>query len=204
MDDSDYDDENYKEEPSTEDEPALGKAELRRREFFRRARERSGYEHDWYIARRNQKKPLIFRTTGGSIKGLLGRFRIYDYEVKVSRIKDPLIVNKLDTFTICSAYDDNFLQKHIKVHRPTQDKKLEPEPGAGYNPPLTEGLVSGAIEGKKKLAMMMLDGRIIIGVPVNESLYSVLMKVPDIRGKELLCYKHGMAGCKLLEDIKGI
>ena len=191
-------------EVENDEERELTKAELRRREFFNRARERSGYEHDWYISRRAQKKPLVFRTTGGSIKGLLGRFRVYEFEVKVHRIKDPLEIKKLDTFTIYSARDHDFLWKHIKTHRPTQDKKLKPEPGAGYNPPLTEGLVEGAIAGKKKLATMLLDGSIIVGVAVNESLYSVLMKVPDLRGKEIMVYKHGMAGAKLMEDIGGV
>lgn len=189
---------------SQQAEEELSKADLRRREFFRRARERSGYEHDWYIERRNRKKPLAFRTTGGVIKGLLGKFRVYDFQVKVQRIKEPLEIKKLDTFTIYSAADERFLWQHIKTHRPTQDKKLEPKPGAGYNPPMTEGLVELAINQKKPLALMLLDGSIIIGIPTNESLYSVLMRVPDLRGKEILVYKHGLAGSKLLEDIKGL
>ena len=124
--------------------------------------------------------------------------------MKVHRIKEPLEIKKLDTFTICSASDHDFLWKHIKTHRPTKDRKLRPEPGAGYNPPLTEGLVEGAITDQKRLATMLLDGSIIVGVPINESLYSVLMKVPDLRGKEILVYKHGMVGAKLMEEIKGV
>ncbi|MCA9779662.1 MAG: hypothetical protein KC800_23200, partial [Candidatus Eremiobacteraeota bacterium] len=182
----------------------LSKADRRRRDFFRKARERSGYEHDWYIAKRASKKALAFRTKGGVIRGLMGKFRVYEFEVKAHRIKEPLEVKKLDTFTICMAQDERFLWEHIKTHRPTQDKKLEPQPGAGYNPPLTEGLVAKAIDGKKKLALMLLDGSIIVGIPTNESLYSVLMRVPEIRGREILVYKHGMAGAKLLEDIKGL
>jgi hypothetical protein len=134
----------------------------------------------------------------------MGRFKVYSFEVKVRRIKDPIEIKKLDTFSICSLRDERFLWEHIKTHRATQDKKLEPAVGAAYNPPLAEGLVEKAIEAKKKLALMLLDGSIIIGVPTNESLYSVLMKVPDLRGREILIYKHGMAGAKLFEDIKGL
>lgn len=195
---------NVEEPEAPPEEETLTKAERRKREFFNRARERSGYEHDWYINRRASKKPLAFRTTGGVIRGLLGRFRVYEFEVKVHRIREPLEIKKLDTFTICSAHDERFLWTHIKTHGPTQNKKLEPKPGAGYNPPLEDGLVGKAIEAKKKLALMLLDGSIIIGIPVNESLYSILMKVPDLTGKEILVYKHGLAGSKLLEDIKGL
>lgn len=189
---------------SGEDEENLTKAERRRRDFFRRARERSGYEHDWYIKMRGGKDPLVFRTTGGVIKGFMGRFKIYGFEVKVRRIKEPLEIKKLDTFTICSARDEKFLWEHIKTHRATQEKKLEPAAGAAYEVPLEEGLVARAIAGKKKLAVMLLDGSIIIGVPIDESMYSVLMKVPDLRGREILVYKHGVAGAKLFEDIKGL
>jgi hypothetical protein len=134
----------------------------------------------------------------------MGRFKVYGFEVKVRRIKDPIEIKKLDTFTICSLRDEKYLWSHIKTHRATQDKKLEPEAGAAYNPPLEEGVVAKAISEKKKLALMLLDGSIIIGIPTEESLYSILMKVPDLRGPEILVYKHGMAGAKLFEDIKGL
>lgn len=184
------------------EEEQLSKKEKRRRDFINRTRERAGYEHDWYIARRANKKPLLFDTTGGTIKGLLGRFRVYEFEVKVARNPDPLVVKKLDTFTISDARDSEFLTRHLKLHQPTRDKKLRPQPGAGYHPPLAEGAVKKAIDGQKALAVMLLNGRIIVGVPVEESMYSILLKVPDSRGREILVYKHGLAGGKLLEDIQ--
>ena len=189
------------EQDSTKPEEELTPAEKRKRDFFQGCRERAGYEHDWYIAKRASKKPLVFATTGGEIVGRLGHFRVYEFDVKVRRIKEPLIVQKLNTFTINLLQDQRFLGKHIKTHKPTQDKKLEPQEGAGYNPPMTEGLVESAIAEQKLLAIMLLNDSIIIGHPIQESLYSVLLKVPDSNGREVLIYKHGMAGAKLFEDI---
>lgn len=187
-----------------ESEEKLSRSERKRREYFRRAKERSGFEHDWYIEKRAGREPLTFRTTGGTIRGLLGQFRIYSFDVKVRRIKERLELKKLDTFSICLTRDEDFLWKHIKTHRPTQEKRLQPSAGAAYDPPMEKGLVERAIEQKKELALMLLDGSIVIGVPAQESLYSILMKVPDLRGREILIYKHGMTGCKLLEDIQSL
>lgn len=186
------------------DSEELTAKQRKRREFLRRSRERSGYEHDWFINNRTNKVPLVFETTGGDITGLLGHFRVYDIDVKVRRIKDPLTLPKLNTFTISALKDQRFLKQHIKSHRATKEKKLAPKAGAGYNPPLAEGLVEKARTEKKQLALMMLNGTIIIGIPVEESLYSILLKVPDARGAEILVFKHGLAGSKLFEEIQGI
>ena len=196
--------ENATETENGGDSEELTPAEKRRREFFRRSRERSGYEHEWYISKRTAKKPLLFETTGGDIAGLLGHFRVYEFDVKVRRVKEPLKLAKLNTFTISALKDQKYLKQFIKSHKATKDKKLEPKAGAGYNPPLAEGIVEKAMTEKKQLALMLLNGTIIIGVPVEESLYSILMKVPDTRGAEILVFKHGLAGSKLFEEIQGV
>ena len=195
-----------KDQENTEEAGAeeLTPGQARRREFLRRARERSGYETDWFISKRSGKKPLVFETTGGNITGLLGHFRVYEFDVKVRRIKEPLQIAKLNTFTISALKDQRFLKQHIKSHKATKDKKLEPKAGAGYNPPLAEGIVEKAKTENKPLAVMLLNGTIIVGIPVEESLYSILLRVPDARGAEILVFKHGLAGSKLLEDIQGI
>lgn len=188
----------------SDSEKELTPYQQRRREFLSKARERSGYEHDWFISNRSKKKPLVFETTGGDITGILGHFRVYEFDVKVRRVKEPLQIAKLSTFTISALKDQKYLKQFVKSHKATKEKKLEPKEGAGYNPPLGEGLVEKAMAENKQLALMLLNGTIIIGVPVEESVYSILMKIPDKRGAEILVFKHGLAGSKLFEDIKGV
>lgn len=174
----------------------------RRQEFFRKARERSGYERKWFLNRLHDETLLAFQTTKGLLFATMKSFGVFDFKVMKRNSEEPIDLPKLDTFLISEAKAWKFLEKNFKVHEPTRAKKLSPKPGAAYEAPIEEGLVEKAIEKKEQLAIMLLNGTIIIGVPVVESMYSILVKVPHAKGKPVMVFKHGATGVRLYKDLK--
>jgi len=191
-------------EPNSEHEATpqpLTKAQKRRQEFLEQARERSGYEFKWLL-KRAKNVPLIFDTVKGPIQGELRHFGVFRFNVKTQPKRKPIRLEKLSTFTISAAEDQEHLQQHLKIHQPTRAKGLTPQPGAARNPPIPKGLVEKAIQKKKQLALMLLNGTIVVGIPIAESFYSILLKVPDANGEQLFIFKHGLMGARLYEEIK--
>lgn len=183
-------------------EPSKDKRAKRRDDFFEKVRERSGYEHKWYLNRIREEIPLVFQTTKGTIWATMKSFAIFDFEILKGREKEQVTLPKLDTFTIAESRSWKVLEKNLKIHEPTRAKKLVPKAGSAYEAPIAEGLVESAIENKEQLALMLLNGTIIIGVPVVESMYSILVKVPHVKGKPIVVFKHGMTGVRLYKDLK--
>jgi hypothetical protein len=173
----------------------------RRKEFYRKSRERSGYEHQWFLNRRYRRSPLVFETTRGSVKGRIDKFHVYRFDVAR---EDGQIqkLEKLKVFTISFAEGQKTLKKNLKIHQPTQARKLEPQPNSSSKVPIPEGLVEKAIASEDQLAVMLLNGTIAIGIPVNESEFSILIKVPNLRGQQLLIFKHGIVGARLYSELK--
>ena len=173
-----------------------------RAEFFKKARERSGFEINWFQHHRKSRTHLIFETVVGQAQAKIKSFRIFDFDISIRGRREPLKLPKIKTFTISAAEDQEYLKDHIKVPQATRAKGQVPQEGAANKAPVPEGLIEKAIAEDKQLAIMLLNGTILVGVPVKESTFSILLKVPDSNGREIFVFKHGLIGIRLYEEIQ--
>ena len=190
--------------PVVQDEAApeaLTPTQRKRQEYFAKARERSGYEFNWLLERKG-KAQLVFDTVDGPVRAKLRYFGIFHFQIQLRGKSERVRMEKIKVFTVSDAKDQERLKEHIKIHQATRAKGLVPQPRAAYNLPIPEGLVGKAIEEGQQLAVMLLNGVIVVGVPILESLYSILLKVPDSDGAELFVFKHGLVGARLYDEIK--
>ena len=75
----------------------------RRQEFFRKARERSGYERKWFLNRLHDETLLAFQTTKGLLFATMKSFGVFDFKVMKRNSEEPIDLPKLDTFLISEA-----------------------------------------------------------------------------------------------------
>ena len=178
------------------EEAPISKRKQRALEWLRKARERSGYEHDWFLSRKKKKIPLAFHTIGGTVIERLVRFGPYKFNITMGK-KEEQEIEKLDTLCICKGESYSWIKKHFRVYQELKDQGLFPafSPEDRYQFP--EGLLERALEERCLLNLLLIDGTLVQGVPIDMSVYSVLLKVPDAKGAQLLVFKHGVHQAEL-------
>ena len=205
----DIEDETPPKDSSEQDSPveatpkSLSKKQLRWIELRKKSRESAGYEHEWFLHYRRCKTNLVFYTVTGEVRARLSYFSIFCFTLDHTDQKEPIVLQKLHTLYISESKCRYQIKEYLKVHQPTKDKGLVPQPGTDLETIIPADLVAKSITEKEQLALMLTNGTIIIGVPICESKYSLVIELPEAAcNQQIVVFKHAIVGLRLYADIK--